>query len=337
MWRLDNLLQLAHIALPFLKIYFTHRQGSSNRRQVAFWSEALQVIPELKHLPDFLRSRIRHYQFANSLTMQWFNVLHNKKPSAHERNAGWYLAVATPIADFLVDELGKNAKEITSMMEKPENTIYDQMAHKLLGQSQRLNSNKRFMDFLYQTLRAQEKSLLQKTGMQNVDTVKQITWEKGGFALLLYRTALSIPISSQEEKAIFQIGGLMQLHNDIFDLFRDTRDDIQTLPTHIESVNTLKSIYEKEVRTTIEMVDAIPVAKHQRKRFLLLVLLAVNTGYVCLAQYEALEKRSKGKFTPKNYTKHELICDMDQWSKIAWVVWKTINYKIAVTKFDEAV
>lgn len=327
MWRVINFYHLALVSIPFLKIYFQHRYQLVKTKQAIFWQHVLEHMPHLQELPSSLHRRIEHYLFANSMTTQWFGVLHDKKPTPDEITAGWYLALATPIADYLVDELGLNSNTVKSMIEQPSENKYDQIAHHLFVQTKACHPNPTFTFYLHKTLDAQELSLQQKNHGFDFQRIHDVTWQKGGYALLLYRSALTDLITPEEEKAVFQLGGLMQLHNDIFDLHRDIQENIQTIPSQIKHVTDLRKIYQNEIQTTINLFAQLELSKKQKSKFLLLVLLALNTGELCLDHYAGLERKSNGVFLPRSYSRAELVCDMDQLSKITSVVWKTLSHK----------
>ncbi len=329
MHQIVNFVYLARESLPFIRIYRS-RVGLNKRRgpQYQFWQKLLTEIPEIGELGGKLQKRIWHYFFANRITTQWFATLHQVKPDTRELYAGYYLAAATPIADHMVDELNYTYEDICTILQKPSIDPLQKALFSLRIKANEFNSDPELFDkYLDLTLRAQAESVLQNTHTNGSSVLHNITWSKGGYALLLYRTALQTPISQQEKKAVFQLGGLMQLHNDLFDLYRDLQESIQTIPTTCRDISLLRAQFTEETNQTIQLFDQTPTHPIARKKFYLLMMLALNTGSICLDQYEQLQNKSGGIFNANAYSRNELICDMDR----PYNIWKnillTLNWK----------
>ena len=47
-------------------------------------------------------------------------------------------------------------------------------------------------------------------------------------------------------------------------------------------------------------------------RFLDMIMPVVNRGFVCIDQFEKLEKNNNGVFEPKKFSRKQLICDMEK-------------------------
>lgn len=328
MYRFTNFLLLIQVSIPFLHINLAYKRlKKGNGHLYRFWRNVEKKLPTLTHLDGALRRRIFHYLFANSLTTQWFATLLGHKPSREEKETGYYVAIATPIADFLVDREKINVARIYEMLEKKSDHAWQKMAYKLLTYSMKHHPNPGVgKKLIYLTLEAQEESLEQHAKKLGLDKLKSITWKKGGNALLLYRSILQTKISTPEWNAVYQLGGLMQLHNDIFDLYRDMQEGITTIPSSVTSIADLKSIFTQEIEQTYTLFNQLPYSISQRRKFFLLLYLAVHTGYQALDQYAELEKKY-GSFTPETLTRKELVCDMDHLFKIGKTVWATINKK----------
>jgi hypothetical protein len=326
MYRFINFVLLARVCLPFLFIYYAYHRLKQHKGPLhQIYSQIKEKIPGLESLSIAQTKRIYHYIFANSLTTQWFATLLNYRASATEKMTGYFLAVSTPLADYLVDEEKIRAQEIIKMISGKSNHLWQALSQTLFEKSKINHPNPDLCEeLIFKTLQAQEESLGQQQDPLSLERLKAITWAKGGYALLLYRSALNHPISKLEWSAIFQLGGLMQLHNDIFDLYRDIQEGINTIPSQMHSVDALSKLFSQEIATTYHMFQLLPISTYRKRKFFLLLNLAVNTGHICIAQYLQLEIKYQ-HFTPKEFTRKELVCDMDDLGKIGHTIWKTIN------------
>lgn len=319
---------LTRISLPFLRLYRAYQQLKKGKGDLDhFWKNTRSEISALGALDGPMQRRIFHYLFANSLTTQWFANLLKHTPSAEEKYTGYLIAIATPIADYLVDHEKMTVEAIEQMIHQnsghPWQTLTSQLFERVLKVHP---SPDMARQLIHLTLHAQEDSLKQRDQQLSPGQLKDITWAKGGYALLLYRSALRIPISHGEWDAVYQLGGLMQLHNDIFDLYRDVQEGIVTIPSQTGSVDQLIHLFEDEIEKTFRLFDTLPINRYRKHKFYLLLSLAIQTGHLCLCQYRNLEMKYQG-FRPGQLSRKELICDMDNLGKISKTILATVDKK----------
>ena len=63
--------------------------------------------------------------------------------------------------------------------------------------------------------------------------LRRITYTKGAVSVVIYHQCLDEPASEQMLDTLFYIGSLYQVGNDLFDLYKDVRDNIYTLVIHL--------------------------------------------------------------------------------------------------------
>lgn len=328
MFRFINFFLLARVSLPFLQIYIAGKQLKREKGHLSeFWEKIQEEVPDLTRLDGPLQRRIQHYLFANSLTTQWFATLLNHSPTDAEKKTGYYIATSTPLADFLVDQEKLSTGTIFKLLHRQSNHAWQDLTARLYELSMEKHPDPPTgQTLILKTLEAQEASLRQHERNLSFGLLKEITWSKGGYALLLYRSALNPKISEAEWKATYQLGGLMQLHNDIFDLYRDVEEGILTLPRISPTVSELKDLFQEEIEKTYQAYNLLPIAKTQKQKFFLLLYLAVYTGFHALEQYKILEQKY-GEFNPHKLSRKELVCDMDNIGKISSTVLATLLKK----------
>jgi len=322
-----NFFRLSQVALPFSRIYFHHRLLARKKGPFyQFWLKICGRIPALAEVEGPLRRRMWHYLFANSMTAFWFSVLRGRKLSQPEREAGWMLGIATPLADYLVDHDHLEFKEIKKMIDGDSNHPLANLVRALHVECRRLNLHPELFDrYLDKTQWAQSRSLAQNQTTSSSETLIRIMYDKGGFALLLYRTALLEKLTPAEEEAIFSLGGLMQFHNDIFDIYRDQSEGIHTLPGSLISHHELSKFYGEHREKTFSHIAALPFARDNKHRFFLLANLALETGQICLDMYATLDDSADAVFDPSQHRRSELVCDMDNLPNIARTVLRTLR------------
>jgi len=274
--------------------------------------------------------KINHYYGLGvpAILGEAFCKLRGKPMSERERWVNTSQGVTTGLFDDFFDELKLPKDLIVEMIEQPESI------------NPKSSNEKLSLDFYLITLqkssypelikkhsklvkKAQIESTEQETQTISSARIKEITRSKGGNSVLFYRVAFDHLLTSSEEKALFQLGALMQLENDIFDIFKDLKKGISTLPTSLSKASELRDYYHEEMNRMIDLSYKMDYPKKQIKRFLDHVIFVINIGFTCLDQFQKLEN-SEGKFNSPLFNRKQLICDMGKPSNII----KSICYQI---------
>ncbi len=144
------------------------------------------------------------------------------------------------------------------------------------------------------------------------DVIKDISISKGAESLLYYRTVFEHPLKEREEKMLYSLGGLMQVSNDIFDLYKDYKDGVHTLATTTNKINNLRIYYQAVLRLGIQAAFRSGYPDVYVRKFLGVLSIGIFCRcLVCLDQLEKNEKKSEGVFDLARYSRKDLICDMD--------------------------
>ncbi len=322
----SNLFYLSITGFSLLHLFLKYRTKQSNPNYA--WRFLTREIPHIHDLKPSLQKRIDHYLFANAVTTDWFARLHGISISEEEQQASILLAAATPIADYMVDDLQLSKSDILECIKNPQNEILDLISSTLYYRCRSLHHDKlQYEMYFHNTLAAQEQSLNQSDLDVGIKALRKITWEKGGYALLLYRSVLRTEITRHEEDAIFQIGGLMQLHNDIFDVYRDHHDGIKTLPLAIENMITLERVYHREVSKSLQAIESLNFGTHRYRQFFTLFHLVIQTGYICIDHYKKVTEPNNYALDVSQYQRSDLICDMDSIRNVSRVILLTLQQR----------
>ncbi|HMJ48826.1 MAG TPA: class 1 isoprenoid biosynthesis enzyme [Ferruginibacter sp.] len=164
---------------------------------------------------------------------------------------------------------------------------------------------------LMKVYEAQVQSKLQKESI-SYRAIKEITFLKGGASLVFYRCAF-LPFASEEETNFLQnIGGLMQLSNDIFDVYKDRESGIHTLLTETKSIQTTRELFSDLLTENYAQAYTLGYKRQNVKKFLGILSIGIfSRSFVCLDQLEKNEQYSGNSFNVMEYSRGQLICDMD--------------------------
>ena len=174
-------------------------------------------------------------------------------------------------------------------------------------------AKKLLQDALLEVYHAQVESKKQAAGSLSAKALLAITLFKGGSSVAFYRTVFSPEATGKEKELIYNLGSVMQLANDIFDIYKDREAGIKTLLTetkHIHDIRILLKTYLQQY-----YADAFELgypAKNTRAFLNILSIGIFSRCFVCLDQLEGNEKLTGNEFDVSKYSRKQLVCDMDK-------------------------
>jgi hypothetical protein len=304
--------------LPLLPIYRARWRYLHGGDSHARFLGELRAFAEREKLvwPAGRNARLGYYLVGVDLLLFWLAGLYGRKPSMAERRLGWHMACLVPLGDDLADQAGRKAEEVArAVLQQPreqqtaEERLLGYVYHFIL---QHHPDPASFQPYLQAAMQAQNESLAQKQGKLSREDLLHIAYQKGGTALIMLRSSLAEPIPAAENPALRQLGGFIQLLNDLFDVYRDEQEGVQTLANQAEDIRLFRREWELAVENVLGAFDrwAVPERRKMRFRRQLEPLLAV--AEVCFDQYERLQEKSGGRFLPATYSRKELVCDMEK-------------------------
>ena len=278
---------------------------------------------------DFLKINKYYGLAVPAILGEAFCTLRGAPMCESERWSSTSQGIITGLFDDFFDDLRLPEEQIVSMVEKPESIIPQSSNEKLfldfyLVALQKASHPELIKKQLLHVHHAQVASVEQENPEIDRERIWEITRLKGGDSVLFYRTAYDNLLAKGEEEALFQLGSLMQLENDIFDIYKDAKAKIATLPTTISKVIELRQLYEEQVSLLIDLCYKMDYPEKHVKQFLGRVMPVINRGFVCLDRYKHLEKNSGVAFEITSFTRKQLICDMEKPGSLL----STIGYQL---------
>jgi hypothetical protein len=253
-----------------------------------------------------------------------YSILRGRKLSFDERAAITYLGSMTGLFDDLFDS-GKNTDDAIRALihkTKPFESLseLDQILLQLFDLfKSHIQDESDIEKLVSQVFESQVSSRKQHSPLLTNSEIKEITFNKGGYTMQLYRRAFSGNVSETEDVLFFNIGAIGQLENDIFDIFKDLTEGISTLATNTNSIQSLRDIYVDLQQQIYFQIENLDYKKADKRAFKRIFALIAARGLVALDNLELLNCRTGLAFNPKNFTRKELICDMEKpknWVKL---------------------
>lgn len=245
-----------------------------------------------------------------------FCILRGYGMTKRERFAMTYLGALTGVFDDFFDEKNAAIDHVKNLIDNPieasasnsHELLFVRFINKALENTNEIDVLKHYVS---EVIDAQILSKRQNETEIERKEIKEITLLKGGVSFLYYRCALGKCDSKTEEKLLYKLGGMSQLENDIFDVYKDYCSGTRTLATIETKINNLRIDYTVLKDEIFELVRQTNFPAQNKKRFLRFISLVIGRGSVCLDFLESNEKRTNNIFSLSDYERKDLICDME--------------------------
>ncbi len=267
-------------------------------------------------------ARILEYTRLSAITTSWFTTLRGKPPTEIERRNALLLGAMTPLYDDLMDEEGWTHEQILTDRNQTNPAL--QTVQSILDEITKNVSDKALFErVLRQSGTAQDHSLLQmQSAPLSIEKLVEITSEKGAAFTLIYRVILDHPLSPKEEEAITTLGFLLQLTNDLFDVHKDLFNDQQTLLTNAKHLDPIRQLWTHQLILFRRQWQALPYTERARKKSIYQISILLGRGQVAFDRLLRLAAATGDQFRPRDYTRSQLICDMEKpsnlWASLVW-------------------
>jgi hypothetical protein len=312
---------------------------------VSYWhhSRSMQrdLFPDLYHFlknsdgsfsPSDVR-RIKHYTRYAPLGLAYsFAMLRRRAISERERKLQLYLCALVPMIDDIFDApdlLPYTPDALLRLMQDPQSRTpvntrdavfihFWQLVYPLLPDSPL------FYETLHRAFAAQAASREQTQAGISQARLRQLSFDKGGYAALLFRALMEHPLSDEERAVSYLLGAITQFSDDIFDVYEDTHTGVYTLANTQTDMYVLKQQYTDCIRDFCEKSYALTYRKKDISLFIDKVLLVFVRAQVATEQLCRLQEAHGGVFHASIYARKPLITDMETWHNIrrAWQLFR---------------
>lgn len=312
---LDLLVSLGSYSADFLRVALDRQRF------------LLPALAPFSFAPETAR-RIRYYTLLAPLGLGYaFADLRGQPLSPEEARNQLFLAALTPLLDDAIDHHQADADRIRALLNAPappsptEQDVFAAMQALWPPVRASVPDSEAFMASVWQTLEAQLASKRQFQAGLSAEEIRQLTFDKGGYAALLFRQALAPTPSAAEAAAWYHIGGMVQFLDDLFDVYEDTQNGIYTIINTNTNAENIEKEFENGLATMRTLCNQLPWPQAAIERFYNKLMVLFVRGQVAANQLVEVQQRHKGDFNPKNYMRKELITDMEL-RKNLWLAWQ---------------
>ena len=264
--------------------------------------------------------KINHYYglAVPAILGEAFCILRGTKMSLTERWASSSQGAMTGLFDDFFDKDYMTNHAVESMIQlndrpgqkRSNQKLFDIFYKKALENSP---DKKLMQEALLEVYHAQVESKKQEAGPLTTATLLHITFFKGGSSVAFYRTVFSPEATGKEKELIYNLGSVMQLANDIFDVYKDRESGIRTLVTETKHIHDIRVLLKSHLQRYFADAFALGYPRKNTQAFLNILSIGIfSRCFVCLDQLEQNEKLTGNEFDVSKYSRQQLICDMDK-------------------------
>jgi hypothetical protein len=179
-----------------------------------------------------------------------------------------------------------------------------------------------FLHTLKKAIQAQHWSKRQMNPDVSRNELQSIALEKGGWAQILFHYIIDELPTQQTMDTLYLLGGLIQMCNDIFDVYKDFKEGIATFANTSDNYKTLEKYYTNECREFVKAARALPYKKDDKEFFIIIFVHLLAKGIVALRMLDKLQKQlGEGVLPFAQLERKQLICDMEKPLNFIKMIW----------------
>jgi hypothetical protein len=309
-------------------LYIIYHRRLETRRAYALLREIEQKYGG--RFSDPTRRKIAvSYGIYNPMMCDAFTALHGRRTNTAEKERFIHYFICSSLFDDFTDITTLPEAELLALSFSPETFTprnFDEAvfrdSHLFLKAFVR---EKVTYDSLTRKLfQAQWDSKKQARGAHTLsdDALREITFRKGGLSVLLCSFYLDTSPTPAERDCWYRIGTIIQLTNDLFDVYKDLGDQMDTLPLRMQDAAVFRVFFEDQVKGMFAVVGSLEVPETRKAPFRLFMAGICAFGMIALDQL--------GELTPpfQGYTRAQLVIDMEKRQNLA--AWLRYAYRLAM-------
>lgn len=294
-------------------IYIIRSRGKETRRAYEAISELEENFDGIFN-PDTRRKIAVSYGIYCPMVCEAFTGLHGRRPTKEEKRRFIYYFVCSSLLDDFVDHHLLSQEQLFNISFNCEDFIPQTFNERVFLYAHHFLKNdvkdKAAYDHISKALyEAQVHSEKQYKSKLSEEQIKDITFRKGGYAVQL---CSFYPDYKTGEECWYQLGILVQLINDLFDIYKDLQDDVSTLPNRMTNIYDFESLFVSEIDSMKTKIVQLPFSFKKRQKFNLLMAGVYAFGLIAIRQLKKLQGHAISMPDLKTVTRKDLIVDMEK-------------------------
>ena len=250
-----------------------------------------------------------------------FTNFEDRTTNTKERENNKLYFILASLYDDLMDENLVSQSVLNEMFLHPEKanpnsfseTVLIDTHLKLLSRVYNKEAYQRVLNNIHQ---AQIDSLEQLKNDISLERILSITERKGGYSLLMCRHYIQMSAYDVIDNCWYQLGGMIQMTNDLYDIYKDTMAGIHTFANTQNEFEKIRDQYVSQVHKYKLSIEKLAYDDSKKMIFQIKLSLIPALGFVALDNLKQLQGKAKNLKPFKDYARKDLIVDMENVSNI---------------------
>jgi hypothetical protein len=307
--------QFIHNIWKLLFISFT-RLKQSEKWGIAYL-KALEIEYSGNFDPALIKKVARYQSIQLHYVANTFSGLYNRKnnKAETERNIQYFLM--TVLYDELTDDQKMDEQRVYEISYHPQKVVPVNFKERVLlamhlNLIAQVSNKKEYWEIIKQVHLAQKDSAKQFDATISLDELIDITKRKGGYSLLMCRHYLIDPINKQVDNCWYELGGLIQMTNDLYDTYKDTKEGIHTFANQQQDIANIEIIYAKQKSLFKKSIESLAVSNYTKQQFAIKTSIIPAFGDIAINQLKELQSNSPSLPNFNQIPRKSLIIDMEK-------------------------
>lgn len=308
---------LRFVTIIFSKAFYIVR----TRKKEARWCAGFVKSIEAKfdgRLDDFtFKKVVNSYAIYNPMMCDAFMQLHNRNTSREERERLVHYFICSSLFDNFCDRKELTAEQLYQISFQPNSfraaSVDEKMfLHSHLFLRNYVKDKVAYDQVSYNLFCAQQASARQfDKGITN-EEIEDITLKKGGYSVQLCHFYFDDKATAAEIDCWYRIGGIIQMTNDLFDIYKDLQEGSQTLPVRMKDAHAFKQLFLEMIAGVKKQISLMDISQRQRESFTVSMMGICAFGLIALQQLQTLQGSNKELPNFTLLPRKALIVDMEK-------------------------
>lgn len=277
----------------------------------------------------------KYWQLSLTVLCESLYGLMGKELNRQEHERIVLLSIFGPFYDDLFDDAIMGFDTIEAFTLHPEkhhpSTPKEALLQKIYLQLLELSPDReRVISHLHDVFIWQKASLRQMQSDISEEELYDITYKKSYYSVLLCYSALDHYPSKAMQDMLYPMAGLFQLTNDAFDVYKDVRSGIYTVPNLYLNFDKIQQKFLADIELFNHTLARLPFMQQAKEHYGITIHSLHAMGWIALEQLKEVTRSVHNTKELAALSRKKLVCDMDNLSqKMKWVrqVKYLVNYQ----------
>jgi hypothetical protein len=275
--------------------------------------------------PGSVKRFNKYWQLALNVICRSFYDLLGKQLSEQEQHRILLLSVFGPLYDDLFDDHILSHEKIEAFTLHPEShepgSFKEHALRKIyLLLLEQVPCREKLLDHMHQVFTWQKASLKQMHPGIEEEELYQITYRKSYYSILLFHSILDHYPPKAVADMLFPMAGLLQLTNDAFDVYKDLRSGIYTIPNVCLDYGRIQQRFLHDVAQFNRSLASLPFVPEAKGNYKITIHALHAMGWMALEQLKENTRGAEDSRALGMLSRKQLVCDMDNFpQKLRWI------------------